>query len=122
MSTHLLLKSALITTLSVCWSVLSFSVTHASGGIGVNLDNFLAFSTLEEFVVAILNVFIIIATPIVVLFIIYAGFLYVTARGNAEQTQKATQALVYAIIGGVIMIGAVALSEILANVVGAFRA
>jgi|AntRauTorcE11897_2_1112592.scaffolds.fasta_scaffold33566_4 heme/copper-type cytochrome/quinol oxidase subunit 2 len=77
-------------------------------------------NSVEEVLVALLNAFIIIATPIVVLYIIYAGFLYVTARGNAEQTKQATTALTYAVIGGVILIGAVAISEILANIVGAF--
>ena len=66
--------------------------------------------------------FIIIATPIIVLYIIYAGFLYVTARGNAQQVEQATRALTYAIIGGVIVLGAVAMSQILANVVASFKA
>lgn len=79
-------------------------------------------TTLEGLLVAILNIIVVIAVPIIILFIIYAGFLYVTARGNADQTQQATRALTYAIIGGVIVIGAVAIAEIVKNVVDAFRA
>ena len=78
--------------------------------------------SIEDVLVALLNAFIVIATPIIVLVVIYAGFLYVTARGNAEQTKQATTALTYAIIGGVILIGAVAISEIVANLVNSFRA
>jgi len=55
------------------------------------------------------------------LFIIYAGFMYVTARGNVEQTQQATRTLVYAIVGGVMILGAVAASEIVRNLVDAFK-
>lgn len=78
--------------------------------------------SIEDLLVGILNIFIVIATPIIVLFIVYAGFLYVTARGNAEQIQQATRALTYSIIGGILILGAVALSEVIANVVNAFKA
>jgi hypothetical protein len=70
--------------------------------------------------VALLNVFIVIATPIVVIFIILAGFKYVTARGNPSDIQEATRALTYAIIGGVLIIGAVAIAEIIKNLVTSF--
>ena len=78
--------------------------------------------SIEELITSILGILIVIATPIVVLFIIYAGFLYVTAQGNAEQVKTATRALTYAIIGGVLIIGAVALSGIIEGVVTAFKA
>jgi TRAP-type C4-dicarboxylate transport system permease small subunit len=94
----------------------------ASAQIKYTIDSYLPFDSLEEFIVALLRIFITIAIPIIVLFIIYAGFKYVTARGNAQQVQEATRALTYAIIGAVLIIGAVALSEIIANTVGAFRA
>ncbi len=90
--------------------------------IKYTLNNPLAFNTVQGLLVAILNVIIVIAVPIIVLFIIYAGFLYVTARGNAVQVQQATRALTYAVIGGVIVIGAVAISQIIANVANSFAA
>ncbi len=89
--------------------------------LSYKLDSPLAFSSIEGFFLALLRVFITIAIPIIVIAIIYAGFLYVTARGNAEQTKKATTALSYAIIGAIILIGAVAIGEIIGNLVGAFR-
>lgn len=95
-------------------------VTHAQ--IKFSIASPLAFGTMEDFLLAVLNILIIIATPIVVLAIIYAGFLYVTAQGNVEQTQKATRALTYSIIGGILIIGAVAVSQIISNLVGAFAA
>jgi hypothetical protein len=38
--------------------------------------------------------------------IIYSGFLYVMARGSEEQVTKATRALTYAVLGGLIILGA----------------
>ena len=90
------------------------------GDLSYSLKNPLAFDSLEGFIVAILNVIIVIATPIVVIFIILAGFQYVTAQGNAEKVKKATLALTYAIIGGVLIIGAVAIAEIIKGLVTAF--
>jgi hypothetical protein len=94
----------------------------ASAQIEYTLESYLPFDNAQDLIVAILRIFITIATPVIVLFIIYAGFLYVTAQGNATQVQKATQALTYSIIGAVLIIGAVAISEIIANTVGAFQA
>ncbi len=62
------------------------------------------------------------ATPIIVIFIIYGGFLYVTARGNTEQISQATKTLTYAIIGGILIIGAVAISQIVGDTVSAISA
>ena len=86
------------------------------------LKNPIAFNSIQEFLVAILNIIIVIATPIVVIFIILAGFKYVTARGNPAKITEATQALTYAIIGGVLIIGAIAIARIIGNLVGAFAA
>lgn len=91
-------------------------------GSAVQLENPLEVTTIEGLLVAILNILIIIAIPLIVFYIIYAGFLYVTARGNAAQVEQATRALTYAIIGGVLIIGAVAIAEIVKNLVGSFTA
>lgn len=93
-----------------------------AGGTQLNyeLQNPLAFDSLQDFIVALINVFIVIATPIVVVFIILAGFKYVTAQGNPSKIEEATRSLMYAIIGGVLIIGAVAISYIIRDLVTAF--
>ncbi len=94
--------------------------TGGGGAGSVRMENYLSVDTIQDLLVAILNIVIILMIPIIVFFIILAGFKYVTARGNASQVEEATRALTYAIIGGVLVLGAVALSEIIANVVGQF--
>jgi hypothetical protein len=90
------------------------------GTLNINLFNPIKVGSIEEFLVTILNIIIVIATPIIVIFIIYSGFKYVMARGNASEIEEATKSLTYAIIGGVLIIGAVAISTIIGNLVGAF--
>lgn len=48
---------------------------------------------------------------IAVIMIMYAGFLYVTARGSEAQIKKAHNALLYAVIGAAILLGAWAISQ-----------
>jgi Type IV secretion system pilin len=91
-------------------------VSHAP----VRLENPLNVDTIPELLTAILNIVIVLAVPIIVFFIIYSGYLYVTARGNAAQVEQATRSLTYAIIGGVLVIGAVAIAEIVRNLVLSF--
>lgn len=118
----LLLSLPLVPTLMVTLIALFYghSAYAQSPGIKFKWESFIAPTSIEDLLLAALNVFIVVATPIVVLYIIYAGFLYVTAKGNAEQVQQATRALTYAIIGGVIIIGATAIAAIVSGVVGSF--
>ncbi len=105
--------------------ILFFTSVHAqeSGTLAkTTLINPLKIKSIEGLLTAILNIIIVIAMPIIVFFIIYAGFLYVTAGGKPEQVKQATQALTYAIIGGVLIIGAVAIATIVKNLVGSFTA
>lgn len=121
LSRLLLKQSVLVST----FFVLSFNQVFAQPvptTENTSLENPLRVSSLEELLSAILNIVIVLATPIIVFFIIYAGYLYVTARGNAAQVEQATRALTYAIIGGVLIIGAVAIAEIVSNLVVSFRA
>jgi hypothetical protein len=87
----------------------------------VTWENPTGFSSAEELIISILRALTVIAIPLIVLMIIYGGFLYSTARGNAEQLRKATMTLTFAIIGGILVIGAVAITEIVGDTVQEFR-
>lgn len=115
--------SSLIKRSTFYWlPILLFFPAIAQAQITVNFVSLISPDSIEGLLLAVLNIFIVIAIPIIVLFIIYAGFLYVTARGNVQQTEQATRALTYAVIGAVIIIGAVAIAEILKNLVNSFTA
>jgi len=82
--------------------------------------NPLTFSSLTELLAALLNVFIIITIPIAVFFLIYGGFMYVTARGSVEKIQTAHKSILYSLAGGVIIIGAVWILNIVKATVESF--
>lgn len=77
----------------------------------VKIDNPFKQGTIVGLIDLLINqLFIPIGGVIAVLMIMYAGFQYVTARGDAAQVKKATEALKYAVIGAVILIGAKVIS------------
>ncbi|MEK9175016.1 MAG: pilin [Patescibacteria group bacterium] len=52
-----------------------------------------------------------IAIPFVVVFLIYAGFLFVSARGNEKQLTNAKEIFKWTIIGAAVIVGADALAN-----------
>ena len=84
------------------------------------LKNPLGNTTITGFFLSLVDALLVFAIPFIVFFIIYAGFLYVTARGNASKVQQAHKALLYALIGGVIILGAHAILSIVSGTVAQF--
>ena len=116
-------KVVLFWLVTVCLLPITQVFAQAGTGVpkqGVGLNNPLKVKTLGELLEALLAVVMVLATPIIVFFIIYAGFLYVTAQGNASKVEEATKALTYAVIGGVIVLGSFAVISIIKNLVGSF--
>jgi hypothetical protein len=88
---------------------------RAQFGLQDPLDS--SINSIPAFFLAILDILLVFAIPFVVFFIIYAGFLYVTARGNPGAIEQAHKALLYAIIGGLLIFGARAILAIITNTV-----
>ena len=117
---------SLIISLVLCGSafaqvVLAQSPTGVPGSDPTKLENPLGNVTLLEFFLKIIDVVIVFAIPVIVFFIILAGFKYVTAGGNAENIKSATKALTWAVIGGVLILGAKVLLVAIQNTVSSLR-
>lgn len=81
------------------------------------LCNPLKFNSIKGFLIAATDAFIKIAFPIVVLMIIYSGFLFVAAQGNEEKLKKAKSAIMWTIIGGLIVLSATVLVNVIEGTV-----
>lgn len=67
--------------------------------------------SITDFVEAVLtNVVFPIGSIVVVFFIIYSGYLFVTAGGNESKLEKAKHTFLYVIIGAAILLGAWAIA------------
>lgn len=101
-------------------SGVSNSVTNPNSGGGDNSPNSFpnpfkessSTNTLYGFVFYVFSKIIMpIAAIVVVFYIIYAGFLFVSSRGNEEKLSVAKRALLHAIIGAAILLGALTIAK-----------
>lgn len=74
--------------------------------------NPLKVNSIEELVLTIIDVVLVFLLPVIVLYIMYAGYLFVTAQGNPGELKTAKNALLTALIGGVIVLGARAILDV----------
>jgi hypothetical protein len=80
---------------------------------GQTLVNPLKFNSLEELIDAILSAVIKLGTYVLVLMLMWTGFKFVAARGNEEAIRSARTALMWTIIGGLILLGAKAIELVI---------
>lgn len=59
--------------------------------------------------------------PVIVFFIVYSGFLFISAQGNKDKMKKAKDTLLYVIIGAVVVLGAFVISKIITGTVEQLR-
>ncbi len=85
------------------------------------LQNPLGSNSIQEFFLKIMQILILFAVPLIVFYIILAGFKYVTARGNTEQITQATTALTWALVGGVLILGAEIILKVIQGTVTALQ-
>ena len=83
------------------------------GGSGQTLVNPLQADSLEELLQIFLRAVVQIGTIILVLAIIWCGFLFVKARGNPAELATAKKAFLWTIIGGLILLGAEAIGQVI---------
>jgi len=96
------------------------SNTSAGGCPPGQLCNPLQSQTIPEFLLKIIDVLLVFALPFIILYIMYAGFLFVTAQGDSGQIQTARTALLWAVVGGVIVLGARIIIGVIQGTIQAF--
>lgn len=74
-------------------------------------------STVPELLLALVDLVFLVGVPIVVLFIIYSGFLFVTGGDNEAQTKKARFVFTWTMVGALILLGAKAIALAIKNTV-----
>jgi hypothetical protein len=90
---------------------------NTNPGTPGKIVNPLKSQTIEQFLLAIIDIVLIFLLPLIVFFIIYGGFLLTTARGDTGQIEKGKGTLTWAVIGGVVVLGAREIIAIIKNTV-----
>ncbi len=84
-----------------------------SGGGTFQLCNPLGFTSFCDLVKSLLNVVLAIGVPIAVLFLVWAGFRFILARGSEQGLRDAKRNFQYVIIGIAVFLGAWTLATII---------
>lgn len=84
---------------------------------GQTIQNPLKVCSLTDLLTLVLKGVVQIGTIALTLAIIWVGFLFVSAQGNAEKISAARSALVWTIIGGLILLGAQAIGLVVQSTV-----
>lgn len=87
----------------------------------MKFDNPLKFDTISGFLSAILDVIVTIAFPILVLFLLYAGFLFIKAQGNQTQLAEAKRVFLWTLVGALLVLGASVLANAIEGTVREIR-
>jgi len=112
----------LILTVLIMSPVLIMAVDEGEGGVAGGgegdvsiIANPLKANTVSELLVNILDLITQIGVVVVTMGIIYAGFLYATARGNKDKVSKAHEAFYWTIVGSAIVLGAFAITKVVSD-------
>ena len=119
------MKTILFTLLLVCSiSLGTFGVAHADplGGTGptqsVTFDNPIKSNSIQCLISDILKIVTNLGAVIAVFFIIYSGFMFITAQGDTKKIADARSTFLYTVIGTAILLGAWGLSTIISTTIG----
>ena len=110
-------KIARVLFLAIC-SVpcVAIAATGASGSMIQNpLDS--AYSSIPLFIAGFLKVMVEVGLPIVALFLLIAGFRFVSAGGNESKLSEAKENFKFVIIGALLILGAWVIATLIGNTV-----
>jgi hypothetical protein len=85
----------------------SQSFQNPTTGAGIN--------NIQDFIAAFLRAVVQISLPILTLFIVYAGFKFVFARGNPGRLDEAKKNFLYVILGAILILGAWVLATLIST-------
>ena len=96
-----------------------FLIFAQNGGSGATIQNPLGDNntSVQDILLKVMNLVAMIGEIVVVFFIIYSGFKFVTARGNPSEVTKAKDTFLATVIGGAILLGADVIANVVVNTV-----
>lgn len=117
----------------IIWGGIAFAlaypaVSFACGGpdpdppCPIKLDNPLASSDIYAFIQSILEIVFRLGTLVAIFFIIYSGFLFITAQGDEKQIERARRAFLWTVVGTALLLGSWVLATAIKGTIDQLRA
>lgn len=104
-------------TLAYVIPLATLFVAEIASAQNQQLQNPLSIGGIADFVALVLKVMVMVALPIISLFIVYSGFLFISAQGNEERLGKAKTNLLYVLIGSILILGAWVIATLIGGTV-----
>jgi len=76
--------------------------------------------TLPQLIMSVVQLMLLFAGGVAIVFIIVGGYWYITSAGNEEQSEKGRKALTNAIIGIIIIVLSYAIINVVQNTIGGY--
>jgi hypothetical protein len=98
----------LVPILTTIIFLFSFVYTFAATQSGAQLQNPLSaeFDDISRFIAGALRILVMVALPIITLFFVYSGFMFVTAQGNPGKLSEAKKNFIWVVIGALLIMSA----------------
>lgn len=102
--------------------ILRIPIAHAQlsgsqGGSRGVIDNPINVNTLADFIDKLLEIVVQVGLPVLVVAVVYVGFLFVSARGSEDGLKKAKSSFLTVVIGAAIVLGAFVISSAIKSTV-----
>lgn len=107
------LRQRILALVIIAWA---FALpVFAEGPTG--LENPLKFNSIQDFVAGFLRAIVMIAIPLITIFVVYAGFKFIAARGNPGKIGEARENFMWVILGAILILSAWVLATLLGGTV-----
>ena len=90
-------------------------IKTAIAQINYTIDNPIRANDFKEVVLAFARLLVQIGIPLATIFIVFAGFKFVTARGDPKGIEEAKKMLFWTLVGAAVIIGAYAIATAVVN-------
>lgn len=100
----------------------SGSNTQLINPLNLGVDCTQSHTCINKFIELLLGLVVQVGTVIVILMLVYVGFLFVKARGEPGAISEAREALLWTVIGGLILLGAQGIAVAIKSTVDAVTA
>lgn len=97
-------------------------LVFAAGGDVPGITNPLKVDSIKDLIFEVVKVATTIGFYVAVFFIIYSGFLFVTARGNEKKVGDAKNAIIWTVIGTAILLGARVIADVIQGTLNQIQA
>jgi hypothetical protein len=95
--------------------LITFAQINSGKELQIGIKNPLKVNSVADVMKVFFDVLVQLGSVAVVLAIIYAGFLFVVAKGNPEELKKAKTTLYWTIIGALVLLGAQVIAKVIEN-------